>query len=429
MSSYKFVWYWLWVLVTALAVMRLIWNEFPDLQIEDVLVLVLVLTDQVVEVARYYFEAPIQQFLNWMEQQFGIRLWLQYHWIYAYGLMQLFLLNYSAALGDGAWRWVASVVFALVFGALTGSVHLGHPSVLFYPVSGVFLFAALTLALVGRFAEGGGTALSIGGSALVFAVAFAALDPTSTVEAGLTKSFGFVALIAVSVIAGIILAMGGFTVSQVGNSGDPGRQMGFNVLMVLLTAGTILTLSVLYQLMYPTIPTKPMASGEGFRDCVEAYCPTMKRIPAGAFEMGSDDAELAFAGSLGAAEADTSDEEPKHKVKVRAFSMSITEVTREQFEAFVRERPYKPSGFCSGVDDERKQVSFDPRRRWDNPGFPQQGDHPVVCITWHDAKAYAAFLTRMTGHRYRLPSEAEWEYAARAGTTTSRHWGQSDEHG
>jgi formylglycine-generating enzyme required for sulfatase activity len=59
---------------------------------------------------------------------------------------------------------------------------------------------------------------------------------------------------------------------------------------------------------------------------------------------------------------------------------------------------------------------------WHSPGFPQTGRDPVVCVGWDDAKAYVAWLSVRTGQVYRLPTEAEWEYAARAGTTTARYF-------
>ena len=65
-------------------------------------------------------------------------------------------------------------------------------------------------------------------------------------------------------------------------------------------------------------------------------------------------------------------------------------------------------------------------RDWRNPGFGQSGRHPVACVNWNDAQAYVAWLSRETGEQYHLPSESEWEYAARAGTTTARYWGEGE---
>jgi formylglycine-generating enzyme len=62
---------------------------------------------------------------------------------------------------------------------------------------------------------------------------------------------------------------------------------------------------------------------------------------------------------------------------------------------------------------------------WDNPGFEQTAQHPVVCVSWDDAKAYAEWLATKTGKNYRLLSEAEWEYAGRGATTTAWYWGET----
>jgi formylglycine-generating enzyme required for sulfatase activity len=66
---------------------------------------------------------------------------------------------------------------------------------------------------------------------------------------------------------------------------------------------------------------------------------------------------------------------------------------------------------------------------WRDPGFSQGGNHPVVCVNWNDAKAYVRWLSQKTGKTYRLPTEAEWEYAARAGTSAPRYWGHDNSSG
>ena len=71
------------------------------------------------------------------------------------------------------------------------------------------------------------------------------------------------------------------------------------------------------------------------------------------------------------------------------------------------------------------ETKQDPARSWRNPGYAQTGRNPVVCVSWTDAQAYVTWLSEKTGQPYRLLNEAEWEYAARAGTTAPRYWGHS----
>lgn len=170
------------------------------------------------------------------------------------------------------------------------------------------------------------------------------------------------------------------------------------------------------------VGTAPVQAADGVPDC--SGCPPMIAIPAGSFWMGLSDEEFAWASGLGAPEDRLKTELPRHRVDVKPFWMSATEVTRDQFEAFVRATGYVAKGACL-VTREAKEV-LSGENDWRNPGHPQGGDHPVVCVSWVDATAYTKWLSDVTGKPYRLPSEAEWEYAARAGTETGRHWGWND---
>ena len=162
--------------------------------------------------------------------------------------------------------------------------------------------------------------------------------------------------------------------------------------------------------------TAPPA-GETFRDCPS--CPEMVVIPAGTFRMGSPASE----------EGRYDDEGPQHRVTVQSFALGRYEVTREEYSAFAAATGHDVSGGCFtlGAEDNgsgRRTIwSLDSRASWREPGFAQGANAPVTCVSWRDAKAYVAWLRRETGLSYRLPSEAEWEYAARAGTTTRWYWG------
>ncbi len=147
-----------------------------------------------------------------------------------------------------------------------------------------------------------------------------------------------------------------------------------------------------------------------FRDC--DACPEMVAVPAGAFMMGSPENEpgrLKFEG-------------PVHAVSFpTAFAVARDAATRDQFKAFVDATGYRFGETCQTQSDAgwvEKRGSF-----LSPPGFEQSGDHPAVCVSWEDANAYAKWLSERTGKRYRLPTEAEREYVARAGTTTPYWWG------
>lgn len=149
------------------------------------------------------------------------------------------------------------------------------------------------------------------------------------------------------------------------------------------------------------VPTEP---GATLRDC--PACPEMVVLPAGTFTMGSEEGQA--------------DERPVHEVRVEAFALGRYEVTRSEFATFVAATGYTSDG-CDVIDDDAS-LDWDDRASWQDPGFTQESRHPVVCVGWEAAEAYAQWLSAETGERYRLPSEAEWEYAARAGTATPRYW-------
>jgi formylglycine-generating enzyme required for sulfatase activity len=127
-------------------------------------------------------------------------------------------------------------------------------------------------------------------------------------------------------------------------------------------------------------------SGDSFRDCPD--CPELIVIPAGSFDMGA---------------AATPFDRPVHRVTLaEPFAMSRNEITFDDWDKCVA------AGACRFKPDDRG---------WG------RGDHPVINVSWSDAKEYVAWLGQKTGKSYRLPSEAEWEYAARAGTKTPFYWG------
>lgn len=159
------------------------------------------------------------------------------------------------------------------------------------------------------------------------------------------------------------------------------------------------------------------------------------KIPAGEFLMGSEESPESLARAYPQLPRERfellKDEGPVHRVRItKGFWMGRCEVTVGQFRRFVEASGYVPESEADGTGGYGWRADYDPsktrrgdafegrdkRYSWRNPGFPQGEDHPVVNVTWNDAQALAAWLSRTEGRRYRLPTEAEWEYAARAGT-------------
>jgi len=161
--------------------------------------------------------------------------------------------------------------------------------------------------------------------------------------------------------------------------------------------------------MQPSVPASAAvpAPGTAIRDC--PTCPSMVVLPAGRFKQGSSRAE---SGS-------TAFEMPVHWVGIgHPPSMSANVVTVGEFQQFIAATGRDMQG-CDTYDGQWKSR---PESSWKNPGFSQTGTHPVTCVSWNDAKAYAQWLSTQTGHQYRLPSASEWEYAARSGGEAVQPW-------
>ncbi len=152
--------------------------------------------------------------------------------------------------------------------------------------------------------------------------------------------------------------------------------------------------------------------GTRLRDCRDAGCPWLVVVPAGEFMMGSAESE----------EGHQSRESPQHRVRIsEPFAVMEAEVTLGAFARFVQETGYKAGEGCFVFSGKGWQI--DGKRSWRDPGFEQRPDHPVVCVDWNGATAFAAWLSKRTGQAYRLLTEAEWEYAARAGSTSRYYFG------
>jgi formylglycine-generating enzyme required for sulfatase activity len=161
--------------------------------------------------------------------------------------------------------------------------------------------------------------------------------------------------------------------------------------------------------------------GQTFKDCKD--CPEMVVIPAGSFMMGSPENEPGRFSNPDEGPV----EGPQRLVNVRQFAAGKFDITKKQWAAFVKATDRPAGGGCgwAHLPGEDSLQPWLPRAdaNWNHVGFEQDSSHPVICMSWTDAHDYAEWLGKKTGFTYRLLSEAEWEYAARAGTTTPYSWG------
>ncbi|TXH69349.1 MAG: formylglycine-generating enzyme family protein [Thiothrix sp.] len=157
--------------------------------------------------------------------------------------------------------------------------------------------------------------------------------------------------------------------------------------------------------------------------------PQMLELPAGSFTMGCT---AGWDDQLGGCREN---EYPAHSVQVKAFAMARHEITVQQFKRFVEATHYVTTAEFQhqgcAIQDLAKPTAWiiSSEHNWRNPSFAQTEVHPVVCVSWQDAQTYTQWLSQETGQAYRLPTEAEWEYAARGGKITAFYWGsQADRH-
>lgn len=149
----------------------------------------------------------------------------------------------------------------------------------------------------------------------------------------------------------------------------------------------------------------------------------MRVIPAGSFTMGAAPAELARIHAAGGLPPARSPEGPRHRVAISGFAAARHAVTRGEFAAFVGVTGYTTDAERGDKGCRDLNGFYVPAHNWRRPGNSQQADHPVVCVSWHDAQAYATWISQVSGQHYRLLTEAEREYAARAGTSSAYWWG------
>ena len=188
--------------------------------------------------------------------------------------------------------------------------------------------------------------------------------------------------------------------------------------------------------------TKSAAEAGGEKQIINSIGMKLTLVPAGEFMMGSGESAEAtaafFTKTYGEHYLDARgffrDEHPQHRVRIaKPFYLGTYHVTRGQFRQFVADTRYKTDAEkgeepgADGWDPDKKEYAFNEKYSWRNAGFEQTDEHPVVNVSWNDAVEFCKWLSKKESKTYRLPTEAEWEYACRAGTTTRYYSGDGPE--
>ena len=200
-------------------------------------------------------------------------------------------------------------------------------------------------------------------------------------------------------------------------SGFPMRVIALLFVYVPLGVGLYVGPAFTDQVNHPAPENVQETQGLSFRDCDD--CPEMVALPGGQYLMGSP-----------ANEAGRYDEEgPQRTVHVRAIGVGKYAITRGQWAVFasVTHRAIEPGCAYSALPGDAPD-GINSAATWRTLGFEQDDTHPVVCVTWADAVDYVRWLSVRTTHHYRLLTEAEWEYSARAGSSTAFPWGPNPSH-
>lgn len=172
-------------------------------------------------------------------------------------------------------------------------------------------------------------------------------------------------------------------------------------------------------LAFGTAPVAAMAGeslkpGSTFRDC--RGCPEMVILPPGKFMMGSLPTEVG--------RENDGEEDPYHEVTIGyPLAVGKFEVTRDEWAEFIKETKLPDPDGCNIHSAPGQHWPTIKGLNWHHTGYEQTGRHPAVCMNWNETQLYLDWLSKRAGHRYRLLSESEWEYAARAGTSTRFFWG------